>query len=171
MFLLFRLDVSMYQCLYLSTYLSMYACMHACIVFIVVPSCLSFSLFNVFSFLHQFVFFPDLWVCLCWVTGHFEQTLSKWPEEPVVYPNRGSPGHLLQHEKIQQVFTKDGWLIWSQVNYICSCYLPIHVYLSCVLSICPSIYLHYSTVLIIPLQVDLSLFPLSSFHLFDFLSF
>ena len=47
----------------------------------------------------------------------------------------------------------------------------MHVYLSCVLSICPSIYLHYSTVLIIPQQVDLSNFPLSSLNLFDFLSF
>ena len=81
MFLLFLLNVSMYQCFYLSTYLpiylSIYVCMHACLVSIVVPSCLSFYLFNVFSFLHQSVFFFYLWVCLCWVTVHFEQALSK----------------------------------------------------------------------------------------------
>ena len=164
--------VSMSLSIYLPTYLSMYACMHVLYLSLFLVVCLSVCLMSFLFFIS--LFFLYLWVCLCWVTVHFEQALSKWPEEPVVYSNKGSPGHLLQHEnnstglhKRRLINLKPSRLLQYFSWSICL----VHVYLSCVLSICPSIYLHYSTVLIIPLQVDLSLFPLSSFHLFDFLSF
>ena len=119
----------MYQFLYLPTYLSIFVCIHACMhvlylsLFLVV--CLSIcSLSNAFSFLLQSVF-SYLSVCLCWVVVHFELALNKWPEESVFIPIKGLQVTCCNTKIIQQILTKDGWLIWNQVDSCNSTYLSL----------------------------------------------
>jgi hypothetical protein len=121
----------MYLCVNASTYLPTYLCMHVCMrvlywsLFLVVCASIC-SLSNVFSFLLQFVFFY-LSVCLCWVVVRVELALNKWPEESGFYPNKGSPGHLLQHENYSTGLNtrRFFYLIWNQVGSCKSTYLSL----------------------------------------------
>ena len=90
------------------------------------------------------------------------------------YPNKGSLGHLLQHENSSTGLNKRR-LINLKVGSCKSTYLSLGLSFLLPTGICLSmfkllsahlstIYLHCSTVLIIPLQVDLSPFSLFSFH-------
>ena len=94
----------------------------------------------------------------------------------LVYPNKGSLGHLLQHENSSTGLNKRR-LINLKVDSCKSTYLSLGLSFLLPTGICLSmfffkllsahlstIYLHYSTVLVIPLQVDLSPFSLFSFH-------
>ena len=79
-------------------------------------------LINVFS---SSVCFFYLSVCLCWVVVHFELALNKWPEESVFIPIKGLQVTCCNTKIIQQILTKDGWLIWNQVDSCNSTYLSL----------------------------------------------
>ena len=147
----------------LSIYVCMYACMRVLYLSLFLVVCLSIcSLSNVISLVLPSVSFY-LSVCLCWAVVHFELALNKWPEESFFYPNKGSPGDLLQHEnnstglnKRRLIHLKPSGLLQIYLSFSWSIFLTTYRYMPIYLAFFLSahlstIYLHYSTVLIIPL--------------------
>ena len=139
--------------------------MHACTVSIVVPSCFVFLcvsyLSNVFSFLLQPVFFSTsigmsmLGSCPLWTC--FEQVT--WGTR--FYPNKGSLGHLLQHEnsstdlnKRRLIDLKPSGLLQIYLSFSWSIFLTTYRYMSILRSFYRPIYL-LSTCTILPFLLSL----------------
>ena len=118
----------------------MHACMHACTVSIVVPSCFVFLcvsyLSNVFSFLLQPVFFLPIGMSMlgsCPLWTCFEQVT--WGTR--FYPNKGSLGHLWQHEnsstdlnKRRLIDLKPSGLLQIYLSFSWSIFLTTYRYMS-----------------------------------------
>ena len=91
---------------------------------------------NVFSFLLQPVFFY-LSACLCWVVVHFELALKQVTWGIRFYPNKGSLGHLLQHEnsstglyKRRLIDLKPSGLLQLYFSFSWSIFLTTYRYMS-----------------------------------------